>query len=222
VSPQTFVPIGHSHGQPSRKPMRCGDVRSSFRRLKRGASEVYINRVRCFGNRFPFQSLTVLFVEALTMKRIKLTKGYYAIVDDEMFDVLGKYKWHASIKTSGRVCAARQKSVGGKRTTIYMHRQILGTPDGMETDHINRNDLDNRVANLRACTSLQNSWNKGISKRNTSGYKGVTRKKGQKTWYSQIRVDGMVKYLGSFKTKQEAYRAYIEACKKYRGEFVAL
>ncbi|MCH7686587.1 MAG: HNH endonuclease [Planctomycetes bacterium] len=43
----------------------------------------------------------------------------------------------------------------------------------MATDHINRNRLDNRDENLRFVTFSQNQINKGLSTRNTSGFKGV-------------------------------------------------
>ena len=40
-------------------------------------------------------------------------------------------------------------------------------------DHINRDKLDNRIENLRACNDAENARNAGLQSHNTSGYKGV-------------------------------------------------
>lgn len=90
------------------------------------------------------------------MKEIPLTRGYVALVDDEDYNWLNQWKWCAD----GNGYATR--SVGGKRTQkkLYMHRLVNKTPEGLQTDHINRNRCDNRKENLKAVTPKENQQNK--------------------------------------------------------------
>lgn len=155
------------------------------------------------------------------MKEIRLTKGYVALVDDIDFEEMNKYKWfyHCGY-------AMRNSSRGnGKRCGIFMHRIINNTPEGLETDHINGNALDNSRINLRSCTHSQNIKNQGKQRTNLLGVKGVyicIQKRGSKIYKSirsQISVNGEKVYLGTFKTIEEASQAYNEASKKYHGQF---
>ena len=45
-------------------------------------------------------------------------------------------------------------------TERWVHRIIMGTTNGMDTDHINHNTCDNRRANLRVCTHAENMRNR--------------------------------------------------------------
>ena len=81
------------------------------------------------------------------------------------------------------------------RKTIYLHRLLLETTDGIEVDHINRNKLDNRRTNLRLCTRSQNNMNK-------SGVRGVSRFKGK--WRARIKKDRKEIHIGVFNFYEEA------------------
>ena len=98
-----------------------------------------------------------------------------------------------------------------KKITL-LHRLLLDLPNARqpEVDHINRNSLDNRLINLRLCTSSENKLNTGISNRNTSGYKGVTYHKKGNLWQAQFRG----KYLGIFKDKEQANARYLQEVSK--------
>lgn len=74
------------------------------------------------------------------MRRIGLTKGKYALVDDEDFEYLNKFRWHTS-SNSHRGYAVRETYVKGKRKKVFMHKEIIHVPDGFEGDHINLNKL---------------------------------------------------------------------------------
>lgn len=91
-----------------------------------------------------------------------------------------------------------------------------------QVDHINGDGLDNRKSNLRICNGSQNRCNKGKPKNNTSGYKGVTWHTPNKKWVAQIAVNGKHSYIGSFKTKEEAAKAYNKKAKELHGEFARL
>lgn len=83
-----------------------------------------------------------------------------------------------------------------------------------QIDHINGNIKDNRIENLRDVTISQNQWNRKLNANNTSGYKGVCWSKKDGTWVSHITLNGKVKRLGCFSSKEEAAKAYSEAADK--------
>lgn len=148
---------------------------------------------------------------------IQLTKGKTAIIDDEDYEKVRQYRWHVN-HYGYAVC---NKYVGGyKSVAIYMHRLVNDTPDGLYTDHINHDKLDNRKENLRSCTNRQNRYNTPIRKDNTSGAKGV--RWHQNRWNARIFIDGKEKTLGSYDNRLDAARAYNEAAREHYGEFALL
>lgn len=112
------------------------------------------------------------------------------------------------------------------RATLYMlapHNLLINIPDGMFCDHINRNGLDNRKANLRPATHTQNIWHRAKFKHHSrSKYKGVDFANDMNRWRARIRVNGKRIYLGSFKNEFEVAKAYDRAAKLYHKEFAFL
>lgn len=144
------------------------------------------------------------------MKGIKLTNtDKVALVDDQNFDWLNQWKW--GLSPNGY--AVRCKYVSPKNLTILMHREVLKTPEGFDTDHINRDKLDNRVSNLRIATRSQNMLNSEISVANTSGFKGVHYYKSRDTYQVYIHLNGKRTHLGYFKNIEQAAAVYQEASK---------
>jgi len=106
----------------------------------------------------------------------------------------------------------------------YLHRLLaqafVPNPQGKPfVDHIDGDRKNNSLSNLRWCTYAENNRNVGKRITNTSGYTGVTFNKRYGKWQAQIKVDGKNKYLGLFRTKEEAAAAYEEAAKREFGEF---
>lgn len=90
-------------------------------------------------------------------------------------------------------------------------------------DHINRNTADNRIENLRPCTTSQNMFNTEKFKKNpTSKYKGVSFHKIHKKYIAHVAINGKLKHLGYFLNEIEAAKAYDKCVKKHAGEFACL
>lgn len=151
------------------------------------------------------------------MKIIPLTRGKKTIIDDQDFDRISKYKWCIHCDSYAVT------SINGK--IVMMHRFLLKTPEGFDTDHINGNKLDNRRSNLRIVTRSQNMANTRIRRSNKSGYKGVFYFKfghRSKRWKAKIKVNYKMIDLGYFLTKEEAAKVYNLAAVKHFGEYALL
>lgn len=121
-----------------------------------------------------------------------------ALVDDEDYAELAKHSWHLH-----RGYAARTSRREG---TVMMHRQVLGLQkgDSRQADHKNRNRLDNRRANLRACTSRENQQNLSVKHSSSSSFRGVHWDKRGRKWRAKVWVDGKEVSLGSFTDEARA------------------
>lgn len=157
------------------------------------------------------------------MKKIPLTQGKSALVDDKDYKYLMQWKWH--YRSNGY--AVRKQYLGGGRgdenyKTIYMHREILNTSKDMHTDHINGNGLDNTRNNLRECSYTQNMQNKSKSRNKSSKYKGVGWDKRSRKWRSSITLNKKQIYICVSSSEIEAAKRYNYAAIKYFGEFAKL
>ena len=89
-----------------------------------------------------------------------------------------------------------------------------------EIDHVNLNKVDDRIENLREASRSQNATNRSTQSNNTTGYKGVWKRKGMDLWVAGVSKDGKNIKLGSFDCPQKAHAAYIAEITKMHGEFV--
>lgn len=140
------------------------------------------------------------------------------MVDDEDFERVSKFKWHAN-KIGNTYYALRSLPLAnGRRPSQLMHQFIM--PGFPKIDHRDRNGLNNQQHNLRPASSSSNQQNR-IKKQNnpTSKFKGVCWATGSKRWQADIGHNGRTIRLGRFLVETEAAKAYDEAAVKLFGEF---
>ncbi|MHC4185837.1 MAG: HNH endonuclease [Planctomycetota bacterium] len=156
-------------------------------------------------------------------RRIKLTRGKYAIVDVEDFERLNQYKWHSTHYGYAKRAVSKRCGKGRKQVEVYMHKLVCPAPAGMIVDHINRNSVDNRRVNLRAATQKQNVWNRKFArKRGRTRYNGIRWDKNKEKWQVRLTIDGRRRSFGYYADEIEAAKAYDRAARKYRGEYAFL
>jgi len=138
------------------------------------------------------------------MKKIPLTQGKFALVDDEDYPLLSRHKWCAH-KEKNRFYA--WMNLGNHK--IKMHQLILGKKRGYEIDHIEGDGLDNQKINLRFVSRSLNNINTPKKYKNTySQHKGVLFNNKYEHWQASIKIDKKVIYLGRYETEQDAAHAY--------------
>ena len=155
-------------------------------------------------------------------REIPLTQGQVALVDDEDYEELNKFRWRAKNARGVFYVVRTPSRKAENRNHIHMHRVIWERRNGpilpgIQIDHVNGNGLDNRLKNLRLATASQNRMNYHATKIGcTSKFKGVRHKNG--CWEARINQD----QIGSFKTELEAAIEYDKEAKRRFGEFASL
>ena len=137
------------------------------------------------------------------------------IIDKADLRLLTQHKnghWCFTVDNWGYANINYKRTLDLESKKVNLHKLVMGSPKGMDVDHINRNKLDNRRKNLRLCTrseSRMNGAGRGISL-----FKRVYRD--GEFWASQIRTNGITTHLGKFDTEIEAALAYDAAAKTGR------
>lgn len=151
------------------------------------------------------------------MKEINLTQDQVALVDDEDWEELSKYKWYARWdKKLKSFYAIRNIRLNGKKTSLMIHRQImkLCKGDKRQVDHVNHNTLDNRKCNLRIVTNRQNLWNRKNQSKFGQCIELQTDKYRTRPFRVQVQLSGKRINIGSYETRFDAIIARDEWLKK--------
>lgn len=152
------------------------------------------------------------------MKEIKLTKGKIALVDDNDYDYLIQFSWHAMMTKCN--CYAGRKTPRPEGKTIFMHRELMGIANELQVDHIDHDGLNNQRSNLRITSFSGNARNTSSRKNSTSKYLGVCVYK--KYIIATIFYNGRKHHIGHFKTEEDAAHAYDREALNHFGEFANL
>jgi len=144
---------------------------------------------------------------------IPLTRNAFALVDRADYEMISKFTWflHHDGYAITKIGAA----------SVTMHRMLFGhSTHKAPIDHVDRNRLNNRRANLRQVTGGQNRVNSKINENNTSGFRGVHQLDGK--WCARIGYGLTRLYLGIYATPEAAAQAYDDAARSLFGEAAQL
>lgn len=147
--------------------------------------------------------------------------GLAALIDDEDWLKVSGYHWCPKKGCGGKFYAHAHAYVDGKKTSVLMHRLILGISG--QVDHVSRDSLDNRKVNLRPATTSQNMANRAkYAGEYSSSFKGVSWHRQQGKWRADITKDRKTKHLGCFNDEVTAAKSYDRAAIALHGEYAAL
>ena len=109
---------------------------------------------------------------------------------------------------------------GGKSINIYCHRIALHLSGveiakGLYVDHIDGDEGNNRLSNLRVVTNQGNARNSKLSSTNKSGVVGVYWSLPNSKWRAQLMVNYKNILLGYYTNKDDAIKARKAAEVKY-------
>ena len=166
------------------------------------------------------------------MKYIKLTQGHFAVVDDEDYERLTRWKWRIQ-RSRDKLYASRstRNSENYQSNVRLLHYEVMclmeKLPPGFCVDHISGEGLDCRKGNLRLCTHEQNVWHAGPRRgKKHSKYKGVEYRPPQPPfkggWVAYITKRGKRFYLGIYDDEHSAVIAYNVAAYRLFGKFAYL
>ena len=133
----------------------------------------------------------------------------------------GKLLWNIETAKTKKGTVAGSNSHGYieikyKQKRYLAHRLIWcyahgKWPSGM-IDHIDGNKSNNRIENLRDVSNAVNQQNhQSIRSDNKTGVRGVVYRQSTNRYLVQIRMFGKNKYIGSYKTIEEATAARKQA-----------
>ena len=160
----------------------------------------------------------------------KVVEGYPSFMISDQGRVLNSRTGNilCPFKNNGKYLRIALRSYG-KHKNLLVHRMVasafIKNPTGLPVvDHKNNDYLDNRVENLRFASHSQSAMNRRFERTPTSQYasrfKGVYPQGSR--WRAHIRVDGVLKHLGTYDTEEDAARVYDLKAVEYFGEFANL
>ena len=112
----------------------------------------------------------------------------------------------------------RKRMYAGRAAYVYVHGDI---PETALVDHLDGDVANDRIANLRLASSIQNAWNK-TGAAESSRSKGVSLDIRGRYKARILGPDGKKINLGTWPSEAEAHAAYMGASAVLHGEFSIL
>lgn len=154
------------------------------------------------------------------MTKIALNQNFVVIVDDEDFDLVKNYRWHANQSKDRYYARAFEVDVNNpkKRKTILLQHLIVGkAPAGKRLSFKDNNTMNCQKSNLEFISRSQAAHNyyKKVkcNKNNTEKFKGVS-----VLYTAQIKYKNKMYRLGSFSNEYEAAKAYNLKAMEFYGD----
>lgn len=149
----------------------------------------------------------------------RLTRGYVVLVDADDAGIIENRNFYT--QAGGKRGRGLYAASGSKGNRLRLHREILGSRPGEETDFANNNTLDCRRANMKRCTHVEASRDRRGIVKSSSRFRGVYPSR-TSSWHAALK--GF--YCGSFPATPEgeiaAAKAYDAKAREIYGEFAAL
>lgn len=143
----------------------------------------------------------------------RLGVKYLVVIDIDSLVLLNKYNTFY-INSNGYAVTDIYNSLSKKKEHIYLHHIVLSLQNAIKglkdrVDHINRNKLDNRKANLRLVSNSINVHNKPCK-----GYYKRKLKDGY-VYSANITINGERIHIGNYGTEERAKKAYEDYKQKH-------
>lgn len=144
---------------------------------------------------------------------------YPCFFDDCDSGLVEKYKWHIHKDKRGYLYVRSLDIVNKKWIWHFMHQVIMKPEKGYVVDHLDRNGLNNCRSNLRVVSQSENILNSKKYKKALSRQylpRGVQEHwyKGRLRFKTQIKYNGIGKYLGLFNDVTSASQAYLDEVRR--------
>jgi hypothetical protein len=146
------------------------------------------------------------------MQQIHLSQNKVAVLDDEEFERLSRYHWcYRPERNGAQGYAIRHAREDGRYKTVYLHREIMKPPAGMEVIFLNHDRLDCRRQNLRVVDVHEARQHHRVRRDSKSGVKGVRYNPEYGTWSADIYRNDCCHRVGTYYTQEEAVEEYERA-----------
>jgi HNH endonuclease len=139
----------------------------------------------------------------------------HVLVDEDAYEAVSAFRWRLHpdgyATRSGTRPPSTERGVYHASSTLLLHRELMADQlkPGLWIDHINRDRLDCRRANLRVIDPRVSPQNTSRSQRRnravrSSRHRGVSWHKNEEKWRATVGVNGRTVHLGYFNDEDEA------------------